>query len=68
MIRRRATLLPGVVGLAWSSACRPARCNLGERLVAVRARGRGWYAVTVSNGTSTVDQYAEEWLHAARGT
>ena len=33
--------------------------HLGERLVAVRARGHGRYAVTLSNGQSTSDQYAD---------
>jgi monoamine oxidase len=31
----------------------PGTIHLGERLVAVRARGHGRYAVTVSNGTTT---------------
>ena len=33
--------------------------HLGERLVAVRARGHGRYAVTLSGGQSTSDQYAD---------
>ena len=33
--------------------------HLGERLVAVRARGHGRYGVTLSNGQSTSDQYAD---------
>jgi len=33
--------------------------HLGERLVAVRARGHGRYAVTLSNGQSSSDQYAD---------
>ena len=33
--------------------------HLGERLVAVRARGHGRYAVTLANGQSTSDQYAD---------
>jgi monoamine oxidase len=33
--------------------------HLGERLVAVRARGHGRYAITLSNGPSTQDQYAD---------
>jgi monoamine oxidase len=33
--------------------------HLGERLVAVRARGHGRYAVTLSSGQSTSDQYAD---------
>lgn len=33
--------------------------HLGERLVAVRARGHGRYAVTLANGQRTQDQYAD---------
>jgi monoamine oxidase len=33
--------------------------HLGERLAAVRARGHGRYAITLSNGQSTSDQYAD---------
>ena len=33
--------------------------HLGERLVAVRARGHGRYAVTLANGQRTSDQYAD---------
>jgi len=33
--------------------------HLGERLVAVRSRGHGRYAVTLDNGQSTSDQYAD---------
>jgi monoamine oxidase len=33
--------------------------HLGERLVAVRARGHGRYAVTLDNGQRTQDQYAD---------
>ena len=33
--------------------------HLGERLVAVRSRGHGRYAVTLAGGQSTSDQYAD---------
>jgi monoamine oxidase len=37
----------------------PGTVHLGERLVAVRARGHGRYAVTLAGGQRTSDQYAD---------